>query len=140
MILTWIFGIQLNLTRETKNCQTTVVTTSCQQIVTPLLFCQFMANLEQLEARFQMQSIKPTFSIIVIFCLTKTEKKKLKNLQHSSHTLALSKGTIFTRKCWFFLQKNADISKIKTLVLNGIFSETTCVGVHTKFQVSSIIS
>ena len=90
--------MQLNLTRETKNCQTIVVMTSCQQIVTPLLFCQFMANLEQLEARFRMQSIKPTFSIIIIFCLTKTEKKKLKNLQHSSNTLALSKGTIFTRK------------------------------------------
>ena len=36
--------------------------------------------------------------------------------------------------------KNADISKIKkTLVLKGIFSETTYVCVRTKFQVSSVI-
>ena len=27
-------------------------------------------------------------------------KTELKNLQHSSHIIALSKGTIFAKKCW----------------------------------------
>ena len=35
-----------------------------------------------------------------------------KNWKHSSLTIALSKGTIFAKKCRFFA-KNADISKIK---------------------------
>ena len=39
-----------------------------------------------------------------------------------------------------FLEKNADISKIKrTLVLKVIFSRTTCVYLRIKFQVSSLI-
>ena len=28
-------------------------------------------------------------------------KTELKNLEHSSHTIALSKGTIYDRKCFF---------------------------------------
>ena len=39
-------------------------------------------------------------------------KTELKNLKHSSITIALSKGTIFAKKLWVFA-KNADISKIK---------------------------
>ena len=53
-------------------------------------------------------------------------KTELKNLLHSSHTIALSKGTISVKKCCFFCKKDGDISKIKqTLVLKGIVSETT---------------
>ena len=38
---------------------------------------------------------------------------------------------------YFFCEKNADITKIKeVLVLEGIFSETTCVVVLT-YQISS---
>ena len=38
---------------------------------------------------------------------------------------------LFLTKNTDFLQKNADISKIKgLLVLKGIFSETTCVFTH----------
>ena len=61
-------------------------------------------------------------------------KTELKNLKHSSHTAALSKGTIFA--------EIADIIKIKRfLVLTHIFFKTTymCVYLRTKFQVSSII-
>ena len=51
---------------------------------------------------------------------------ELKNLKHSSHTTALSKGNILSKSA-DFLQKNADISKIKrALILKGIFSETAC--------------
>ena len=49
----------------------------------------------------------------------------------------MDKGTIFTKKIFFFWQKDADISKIKkTLVLKGIFSETTYVCILT-YQISS---
>ena len=62
----------------------------------------------------------------MIFYLTKTENRT-KKLQHSSHTIALSKGAILPENA-HFLQKNTDISKIKgILVLKGTFSETTYV-------------
>ena len=52
----------------------------------------------------------------------------LKYLLHSSDIIALSNGTIFAKKCWFFCKKDADISKIKTgLVLKRLFSETAYV-------------
>ena len=42
-----------------------------------------------------------------------------------SDTIALSRGTIFSKNCLFW-HKNADIIKIKkVLVLKGIISETT---------------
>ena len=50
-------------------------------------------------------------------------KTELKNLWRSSHTTALSKGTILAKKRWLF-GKYADISKTKrALVLKGLFSE-----------------
>ena len=65
--------------------------------------------------------------VILIFQFMANLEQSLKNLQHNSHTIALSKGTIFAKN-WYFFKKNADISKIKgTLVLKGIFSETTYV-------------
>ena len=76
--------------------------TSCQQIVTSLLFVQFMANLEKFGSRIpKARSAKFTFSLN------------------------------------FFSKKNADISKIKeVLVLKGIFSETAYVCILT-YQISS---
>ena len=66
-------------------------------------------------------------------------KTELKNLWQRSHTTALNTGTICDKNTIFY-QKNADISKVKVvLVVKGIFSETTCVFLHTKFHVSSII-
>ena len=63
-------------------------------------------------------------------------KTELKNPQHSSHTITLSKSTIFAKNT-DFLQKNADISKIKwVLVLKIMFSETTYVCLFT-YQISS---
>ena len=52
-------------------------------------------------------------------------KTEVKNLWHSFHTIAMRKGTIFTKKNADYLQKNADISKIKrTLVLKDLFCES----------------
>ena len=65
-------------------------------------------------------------------------KTELKNFKHSSHAIALSKGTILAKNADFW-QKNADINKIKrVLEIKAIFSETTYVSVLT-CQVSSII-
>ena len=47
---------------------------SCRKIVMPLLFLLFMANLEQSAKRIRNAwSVKLTFSLVVIFFLTKTE-------------------------------------------------------------------
>ena len=54
--------------------------------------------------------------------------KKLKNLLQSFHTITLSKGNIFVKNAKYLQKKNANISKIKVvLVLKGIFSGTTYV-------------
>ena len=74
-------------------------------------------------------SIKLIFSLIVTFYLTKT--------QNRTKTIALSKGTVFAKKMLIFLQKNADISKIKgVLVLKGRISKSTykCL---LSYQISS---
>ena len=69
--------------------------------------------------------INLTFSLTIVFYLTKTENRTQNRTKHSSHTIALCKDTIFAKNT-DFLQKNADISKIKgVLVINGIFSKTT---------------
>ena len=74
---------------------------------------------------------KVTFSLNLIFYLTNL-KIEVRIIQHSCHTIALSKNTIFT--------KNVDISNFgKTLPLKCIFSETAlCVGLRTMFKVSLI--
>ena len=58
--------------------------------------------------------------------ITKSENRTKESLTQLS-TIALSKGTIFAPpKKVVFMQKNADISKIKrAFVLKSIFSETT---------------
>ena len=102
--------------------------TSCQQIVTSLLFFGFMANLELSGSRIpDAESVKLTFSLKITFYPTKTEKE-LKNLKHSSHIIALSKGIIFAKKHLFFCTK-----MLTSAILN------LCVYLCTKFQVSSII-
>ena len=72
------------------------------------------------------------FSLIVTFYVTKTENKN-KNFLTQLLTLLLSvKVLIKPQKNIDFLQKNADISKIKwASVLKGIFSETKYVRVLT---------
>ena len=77
--------------------------TSCQRIVTSLLFFQFMADLGQCRIQIpNVWSIKFKFSFIV-FYLTKTEKKtlkttELKNLEDSFHIIALRRDIIFAKK------------------------------------------
>ena len=86
-----------------------------------------MANLEQSRSWIlDAWSVNLSFLLRVTSILQKL-RTELKNLQHNSQIIASSKGTIFAKNA-NFLQKNADISKIKgVLVLKTIFSETTCV-------------
>ena len=75
------------------------------EIVTSLSFSRFLANLEQSGGRIpDTESAEVMFSVTVTFCLTKTEKK-LKNLWHSSHTIALSNGTFLDKKRYFLQKK-----------------------------------
>ena len=117
--------------------------TSCQQIVTSLVFFQFMANLEQSRSRIpDAQSVKFTFSLTAAFYLTKIENRTKKSLTQLSHYCFELWCHFCKKKNADFLQKDADISKTKrVLVLKVIFSETiyVCVNLRTKFQVSTII-
>ena len=73
--------------------------TSCRQIVTPLSIFQFIVNLQPCGSRIpDGWSIKLIFSLIVTFIL-QNAKTKLKNLGHSPYSVALSKDTIFAKKC-----------------------------------------
>ena len=73
--------------------------------VTSLSCIQFMGNLQPLGGRIPNSwSVKLLFSLIVTFYLTKPENSE-KILTHSSHTIALSRGTIFPKKHYFLQQQ-----------------------------------
>ena len=56
------------------------------EIVTSLSFFGFLANLEQSGGRIpDTESAKVIFSIIIIFCLTKTEDRTKTSLTQLSH-------------------------------------------------------
>ena len=64
-----------------------------------MFFFQFTDNPQPYGSRIpDAWSIKLTFSLTKIFYLTKTENET-KSFLHSSHTIILSKGTIFAKKC-----------------------------------------
>ena len=55
--------------------------TSCQKIVTPFSFFEFLTNLDQSGGQIpDTESAKVMFSVIVPFCLTKTENRTKKSL------------------------------------------------------------
>ena len=60
--------------------------TSCQQVLTSLLFFQFMATMEQSRSRIlDVYSVKLTFSLEVTFYLTKTENRAEKSVTQLLH-------------------------------------------------------
>ena len=64
-----------------------------------LLLPRFMANLEQSRIRSpDAWSVKLIFSLTVTIYLTKSENR-IKKSQNSSHSITLSKGPVFTKKC-----------------------------------------
>ena len=87
---------------------------SCQQVMMSLSFYQFMANLEQSGGWIlDAWCIKLVFSLIVSFTLQKL-KKELKNLEHSSNIIVLSKGTIFAKNADFFAKKMLTSAKLRS--------------------------
>ena len=71
---------------DKRNKTTTMTMTSCQKIVTSLLFFGFMANLKQSGSRIlDTYSVKLTFSLRKLFYLTKTENRTKKSLTQFSH-------------------------------------------------------
>ena len=79
-------GPVINLAKETRQRQKRWKMTPCQQIKTSLLIFQFMANLKQSGSRIpDAWSVKLTFSLIVIFYLTKTENRNKKPLTQLSY-------------------------------------------------------
>ena len=81
--------------------------------MTPLSFFGFLTNLEQSGGRIlDIESAKVMFSVIVPFCLAKTENRTKKPLTQFSR-YCFEEICFFGIKALFFLQKNADYSKIK---------------------------
>ena len=104
---------------------------SCRQILTPLSFFWFMANLEQSRSRtLGIWSVK--LSSLAFFYLTKTENGT-KNFKCSSHIIALNKVLCLTKMLTSANLKRFCYWKAHFLKLN------ICVYLRVKFQVSSII-
>ena len=105
---------------------------SYSQIVTPLYFFQFMANLEQ--SRCQVLNAWSGTLTFLLTVITKAENKT-KILQHSSHTITLSKSLL---KMLILCQKKGYTSKIQMVfVLKDKFPESkyACV---LNYQTSSL--
>ena len=74
------------VTKLDKKTSKKLTMSSCWQILMSLSFFQFMPNLEQFESQIpDEQSIKLTFSLIVIFYLTKIESRTQKSLIQLLH-------------------------------------------------------
>ena len=71
---------------DKRNKTTSKKLTSCQKIVTSLPFFGFLTNLEQSGGRSpDTESANVMFSVIVAFCVTKTENTTKKSLTQLSH-------------------------------------------------------
>ena len=71
---------------------------SCREIMTSLIFFEFLANLEQSGGRIpDTESAKVIFSVIETFFLTKTANRTKRSLSQF-HTIALSKGIFLDKK------------------------------------------
>ena len=106
--------------------------------MTSLLFFQFMVNLEKTRGQIQdTWSVELTFSLSVTFYLTKTENR-IKKPQLTAPIILPWVKILFLTKMQIFCKKNADINKVKgVLVLKGMVSESACVCVLTGWPASS---
>ena len=79
-------GPVTKLDKRNKTTSKKLTLTSCLKIVMSLSFFGFFANLEQSRGRIpDTESAKVMFSVIVTFCLTKTENRTKKSLTQLSH-------------------------------------------------------
>ena len=86
-----------------------VISKNCDVIVIFLIYGRFGAFRKPDSGRIV---VKLTFSFIVTFYLTKAENKAKKFLT-SSHTIALSKGTIFAKNANFLQKEILTSAKLK---------------------------
>ena len=119
------------MTRETwrfENIFDDEMSTNCDVIVILPIYGQFGAIGKPDSRRMACK----TYIFINSDFLQKL-KTKLKNLYHTSHTIPLSKGTLFDKKDADILQKNADNSTERYISWNYM-----CAYLRTKFQVYTI--
>ena len=110
-------------------------------------FSDLWLTWSNLETRFRMHDLWMILTFSSIPTLKTENRAELKNNKKSVTQLSCyCFKVLFLPKIQIFAKKNADISKLKrVLVLKGVFSETAYlwllirVYLYTKFQVSSII-
>ena len=91
-------GPVTKLDKRDKKTSKNVALTSFRKIMRSLSFFGFLVNLEQSGGRIpDTESAKVMFSVIVTFCLTKTENRTKKCLTQLSH-YCFEKGTFFDKK------------------------------------------
>ena len=74
------------LDKRNKTTSKKLTLTPCRKIMTSFSFFGFLTNLEQSGGRIpDTESAKVMFSVIVTFCLTKTENRTKKSLTQLSH-------------------------------------------------------
>ena len=74
------------LDKRNKTTSKKLMMTSCRKNVTSLPFSRFSANLEQFGGWIpETESPKVMFSLVVTFCLAKTENRTKKSLTQLSH-------------------------------------------------------
>ena len=79
-------GPVTNLDKRKKTTSKKIDVTSCRKIVTSLSFFEFLVNLEHSGGWIpDTESAKVMFSVIVTFCLSKTENRTKKSLTQLSH-------------------------------------------------------
>ena len=86
------------------------------------------------------ESVKVMLSLIITFYLTKTENRT-KKLKRNSHTIALSKGTIFVKKTLIFYKKILTSAKLRGRWYYKVYflKLNMCEYLRAKFEVSSMI-
>ena len=104
------------VTKRDKRNKTTsknVTLMSCQKIVISLSCFGFLANLEQSGGRISdTESAKVMFSVIVTFCLTKTEKRTKKSLTQLSY-YCFGQRYFFGQNKLIFLKKMLTSAKLR---------------------------
>ena len=136
-VFTWNLDQKLNVARESKQRREILMMSPCPKLWRNCLFSNLWQIWSNSETGFQTHSLENVCLHQQKLFILRKLKTELKNLSNTASTLSLWMKVLFCSKTTDFLQKNADISKIKTtLVLKDIFSQTTYVCVPT-CQISS---
>ena len=111
IILTWVTKLDKRNKATSKMFYDKVMSANCEVIVVFPIYVKFRV----IPKPHSGYVVKLTFLLIVIFYLTKTENRT-KKISNIALTLVLWVTFYFCQK-WWFLQKNADISRIKKVLV-----------------------